>query len=172
MGERRSLETRKGYFFEEFVSGDIVNSSGRTITEADIVGFAALTGDWNAIHTDATYAAQTLFGQRVAHGLLGLSIATGLAMRTGILDETILAFREIRGWKFSQPIRIGDTIHLQIKIGETRPVPPLGGGVVTLLGELINQHGETVQRGEWVVLVKIQALAEKTVDTPVLGSPA
>jgi 3-hydroxybutyryl-CoA dehydratase len=154
MGEHRILECRKGYFFEEFTSGDLVHSGGRTVTEADIVNFAALTGDWNSIHTDMVYASQTMFGQRVAHGMLGLSIATALAMRTGILEETILAFREIRGWKFSQPILIGDTIHLEIKIGETRAIPPMGGGIVTLSGELVNQRGETVQRGEWVVLVK------------------
>jgi 3-hydroxybutyryl-CoA dehydratase len=156
MREKRALETRKGLFFEEFVTGDTVSSAGRTVTEADIVGFAALTGDWNPIHSDADYAAQTFFGQRIAHGLLGLSIASGLAMRTGILDDTILAFREVRGWKFSQPILIGDTIRLEIKIGETRPVPPLGGGIVTLHGELVNQRGQIVQHGDWVILVKNQ----------------
>ncbi|MBE0695590.1 MAG: MaoC family dehydratase N-terminal domain-containing protein [Anaerolineaceae bacterium] len=156
MREKRALEIRKGLFFEEFVTGETVSSAGRTVTEADIVGFAALIGDWNPIHSNAEYAAQTIFGQRVAHGMLGLSFATGLAMRTGILDDTILAFREVRGWKFSQPIFIGDTIHLEIKIGETRSVPPLGGGIVTLHGELINQRGQLVQQGDWVVLVKTQ----------------
>lgn len=154
MAEKRPLEVRKGYFFEEFAAGQIVDSPARTVTEADVVAFAALTGDWNAIHSDAEYAARQPYGQRIAHGMLGLSFATGLAMRTGILDETILAFREIRGWKYSLPIFLGDTIRLRVTIGETRPVPRLDGGLVTMRAELLNQRGELLQHGDWVVLVK------------------
>jgi acyl dehydratase len=156
MGEKRALEVPKGYYFEEFITGETVASGGRTVTEADLVNFSALTGDWAPIHTDAVYAAQQVFGQRVAHGALGFSFATALAMRTGILEDTILAFREIHRWKFSQPIFIGDTIHVTVKVGETRPVPRLGGGLVTFHAELINQHGQVVQHGDWVVLVKMR----------------
>jgi len=154
---KRLLESRKGFFFEEFFTGQVITSSARTITEADVVGFAGLTGDWNPIHSDAVYAAQQPFGQRIAHGMLGLSIATGLAMRTGILEDTLLAFREIRGWKFSLPIYLGDTIHVRVTTGETHPVPRLHGGLVTLHAELLNQRGELVQHGDWVVLVKDMA---------------
>jgi 3-hydroxybutyryl-CoA dehydratase len=156
MAEKRIVEARKGYFFEEFSNGQVVNTSARTVTEADVVAFAALTGDWNPIHSDAVYAAQQPFRQRLAHGMLGTSFATGLAMRTGILDGTILALREIRGWKYSLPIYLGDTIQVKITIGETRPVPRMGGGLVTMHAELLNQRGEIVQHGEWVILVKMQ----------------
>src|SRR5512139_2530917 len=104
------LASRRGLYFEEFNVGDVANTQGRTITEADIVNFAMLSGDWNTIHTDVEYAKQTMFGERIAHGMLGLSIATGLAVQLGFINETVIAFRSIE-WKFSAPMKIGDTIH-------------------------------------------------------------
>ena len=77
---------------------------GRTVTESDIVTFAGLSGDYNQIHTDVEYSRATTYGQRVAHGLLGISIASGLAMRTGILEDTVIFFREINNWKFIKSI--------------------------------------------------------------------
>jgi len=149
----KTLQARTGLYFEEFEVGQSVTSSGRTITEADVVGFAALSGDWNAIHTDAEYAADHPFGQRVAHGLLGLSIASGLAMRLGILEETALAFREIGSWKFSLPIFFGDTIRVRVTVTSTKAMRRIGGGLVTLKVEILNQDDKVVQRGSWGVLV-------------------
>ena len=83
-----------GLYFEEFSVGQSVTTLGRTLSEDAIFSFAGLTGDYNQIHTDAEFAKSSPFGQRVAHGLLGLSIASGLAMRTGILEGTVIAFRE------------------------------------------------------------------------------
>ena len=100
---------QRGLYFEEFNVGDTVTSAGRTITEGDIVNFAALSGDWNAIHVDAEYAKNGMFGERIAHGLLGLSIASGLAVQLGFIENTVLAFRGVN-WTFSGPIKIGDTI--------------------------------------------------------------
>ncbi len=154
MTEKRILAAKKGLFFEEFELGQSITSAGRTVTEADVVTFAGLTGDWTSIHTDAVYAATHPFGQRVAHGLLGFSIAVGLAMRLGFLDETILAFREISEWKFSLPIYLGDPIHMRATVSETRSVRRLGGGLVTLEVEILNQDEKIVQHGKWVVLVK------------------
>jgi acyl dehydratase len=150
----KPILVRRIFYFQDFEPGQTFTSAGRTVTEADIVAFAALTGDWNAIHTDAEYAAQHPVGQRVAHGLLGLSIASGLAVRLGFLEESLLAFREIDLWKFSLPILIGDTVHLKITITQTRPTPRLNGGIVTLAVELLNQNGRIVQHGSWSVLVK------------------
>ena len=147
------LAIRRGLYFEEFVLGDSMTSPARTITETDIVAFAALSGDWTAIHTDAEYAAQGNFGERVAHGLLGLSIASGLAVRLGFIEETAIAFREL-DWKFSLPIRIGDTVHMRAEVAEKKAVPRLGGGVITLNVELLNQRNEITQRGAWKMLVK------------------
>jgi len=156
MSEKRILLTRRGLYFEEYEAGQTISSSGRTVTEADIVAFAGLTGDWNPLHTDAVFAAQHPLGQRVAQGMLALSIAVALAARLGFLEETLLAFREISEWKFSQPVFIGDTIHMEALIAKTHPVPRLNGGVVTLEVEVKNQNGAVVQHGKWTVLVKSQ----------------
>jgi acyl dehydratase len=139
-------------YFEEFSPGQKVHTAARTVTEADIVGFAGLSGDFNQIHTDAVYAATTPFGQRVAHGLCVLSIASGLAVQTGIMEGTILAFREILEWKFSAPVYIGDTIRVQIEVLETKALPRLGGGAVTLVLDVQNQDGRSVQKGKWSAL--------------------
>jgi 3-hydroxybutyryl-CoA dehydratase len=160
MAEARALATRKGLYFEEFQVGQSVTSAGRTVTEADVVGFAAVTGDWTTIHTDAVYAAQHPFGQRVAHGLLGLSIASALAARLGFVEETVLALREISEWKFSLPIYLGDTIHIKITVSEARPMPRLGGGLVSFNVQILNQVDKVVQRGTWRLLVKSQRGAE------------
>lgn len=147
------MRDQRGMYFDDFEVGYHVTTAARTVTEADIVGFAALSGDWNPIHVDAEFASTTAFGERVAHGMLGLSIATGLAVRMGFLDDTIIAFRAI-DWKFSAPIRIGDTIHAAVEVAATQALPRLGGGQVIFNAEVINQRGETVQRGVWTMLVK------------------
>ncbi len=143
----------RGRTFEQFNVGDKVVTVGRTITEADIVAFAGLSGDFNRIHTDAAYAATTPFGQRVAHGLLVQSIATGLAVRTGIIEDTVLAFRE-QSCKFSVPVFIGDTIHVELEVLETKAFRRLGGGNVLMKISVINHKNEVVQRGEWTMLIK------------------
>jgi 3-hydroxybutyryl-CoA dehydratase len=147
------LVTRRGLYFEEFALGDSMTSPARTITETDIVAFAALSGDWTAIHTDAEYAAKGNFGERVAHGLLALSIASGLAVRLGFIEDTAIAFRELE-WKFSLPIKIGDTIHMRAEVIEKKALPRLGGGIVTLDVAVLNQRNEVTQRGAWKMLVK------------------
>jgi acyl dehydratase len=148
-----------GMYFEEFQVGQRVISLGRTITEADIVHFAGLSGDFNQIHTDAQYSQNTFFGQRVAHGLLGLSIASGLAVQTGVLLGTVIAFREIAEWKFVKPIFIGDTIHVEMEVVETKEMRRLGGGSVVMVIEVKNQQAETVMRGQWKVLVSSKPVA-------------
>lgn len=160
MTEKKILAPRKGYYFEEFEVGQVVNTVGRTITEADIVAFASFTGDWTTLHTDAEFAAQQPYGQRIAHGMLGLSVASALAVRLGILEETLLAFREIREWKFSQPIFIGDTVRVKLEISEVKPVARLGGGLVALEVELLNQRNQIVQHGTWTVIVKSREVPE------------
>jgi acyl dehydratase len=128
---------------------------GRTITESDVVSFAALSGDWNLIHTDVEYAKGHMFGQSVAHGLLILSIASGLAIRMGFLEETTLAFRGLE-WKMQRPVFIGDTIRVRVTVEETKPMARLGGGLVNFKVEVINQKDEVCQRGNWDMLVKAQ----------------
>ncbi len=149
------ITAKRGLFFEEFNVGDTVTSQGRTITEADIVAFAALSGDWNPIHTDAEHAKQGMFGERIAHGLLGLSVATGLAMQLGFITETAMAFRALE-WKFRGVIKIGDTIHMRAEVTEKKAVPRLGGGLVIFNVEVINQRGEVTQQGTWSMIIKLQ----------------
>ena len=142
----------RGLYFEEFEAGKEVVSPGRTITEADVVAFAGVSGDYNQLHTDDEFAKGLMFGQRIAHGMLVLSIATGLAARLGFIEGTALAFRELT-WKFSQPVFFGDTIHIKATCKETKPMPRLGGGVVKFDVRVANQDGKTVQRGEWQLLM-------------------
>src|SRR5574341_2664950 len=122
------LNVVNGKYFEEYEVGQKIRTEGRTITEADVMNFAGISGDFNPLHTDAVYAGQGPFGQRVAHGALGFSIATGLAYRTRILEGTVLAFRAVEEWKFSAPIYLGDTIHCEIEVTEIREARKLGGG--------------------------------------------
>lgn len=154
--EKKELVVRSGLYFEEFEVGHTATSVGRTITEADVVAFAALSGDWNQIHTDAEFSANQPFGQRVAHGLLLMSIASGLVMRLGFLEGTALAFREISDWKFSLPVFIGHTIRVRATVTETKLMRRLGGGLVSVKLEILNQDDKVVQRGTWGVLVKGQ----------------
>jgi acyl dehydratase len=125
----------------------------RTVTEDDIAGFARLSGDDNRIHTDPEFSKTTMFGKQVAHGLLGLAIASGLAWQTGILDGTVIAFREVKEWKFVKPVFIGDSIYVDLETIETKALPRIGGGSVTITLEVKNQKDEVCHRGLWTVLM-------------------
>jgi acyl dehydratase len=140
-------------YFEEFEIGQKVVSTPRTVTEADVVAFAGLSGDFNQIHTDAAYAAATPFGQRIAHGLCVMAIISGLITRTGVMEGTVLAFREIAEWKFSKPVFFGDTVHAEIEVIESKAIPRLGGGNVTIKISVVNQKGDVCQTGKWSVLM-------------------
>lgn len=142
-----------GLYFEEFSLGQKLVTEQRTITEQDIMTFAALTGDDNRIHTDPEFSKTTMFGRQVAHGLLGLSIASGLAWQTGILDGTVIAFREVNEWKFVKPVFIGDTIYVDMQVREAKALPRIGGGSVTITLEVKNQNDEVCHRGQWIVLM-------------------
>jgi acyl dehydratase len=147
------LKPPSGLYFEEYTVGASVTSQGRTVTEADVVNFASLSGDWNAIHTDREYAQTTPFEERIAHGLLVLSLSTGLAERLGFLRDTVIAFMGL-DWQFRNAVKIGDTIRLRATVAETRAMRRLGGGNVTFKVQILNQNDEVVQRGTWTVLVK------------------
>ncbi|MFQ6101105.1 MAG: MaoC/PaaZ C-terminal domain-containing protein [Anaerolineae bacterium] len=147
------LTRPRGRYFEEFELGDAVESVARTVTETDVVLFAGLSGDYNQLHTDAEFAKGTTFGERIAHGFLGLSIASGLASRLGFIEGTALAFRGLE-WKFRSPIKIGDTIHVRFEVSEKKEMPRLGGGLLTLSVAVLNQRDEIVQKGTWTALIK------------------
>ena len=144
-----------GYAYEDLYVGMSFRSPGRTITDADIVAFSGLTGDYSELHTSDVYAKASQFGRRVAHGMLGLAYAHGLMWaRTGELREIAIAFLGISDWKFLAPIFIGDTIFVNYRIGElrnskSRPTQ----AIATFDVEVVNQDGTLVQRGRKALLV-------------------
>lgn len=147
------FEARRGLYFEEFEVGQKMSTVGRTITEADLVNFAGVSADFNSIHTDIAYSTESFFEQRVAHGLLVLSVASGLAMRTGLLEGTVIAWRDIKDWRFSQPVFIGDTVHVELEVLETKAMPRLGGGQVNLSVKILKQDDKIAMKGNWGMLV-------------------
>ncbi|MGH2542314.1 MAG: MaoC/PaaZ C-terminal domain-containing protein, partial [Ardenticatenaceae bacterium] len=134
-------------------------SAGRTITEADIVGFAGVSGDFNPIHVNQDYAESTEYEQRIAHGLLVLSVASGLATGLGFMGDKVMAFMGL-DWKFRAPVFIGDTIRVQMTVARTRAVRRLGGGIVFFDAQVLKQDGEVTQKGSWQLLFKFRPSEE------------
>lgn len=127
-------------YFEEYTVGNTWVSKGRTITESDLVMFSAFSGDWFPLHTDKEYAANTMFQQRIAHGMSVLSIATGLLE----LDpKVVVAFYGMDHVRFTNPTFIGDTIHLEGKVLDLQEKAH-GRGMVLMQIEIKKQTGETV----------------------------
>ena len=143
----------RGKYFEDFETGQELATPARTITETDIVNFANLTWDTNPMHTDAEYGKTTMFGERVAHGLLGLSYTAGLGWQLGFLEGTVIAFMGLE-WKFKAPVKIGDTVRATVKVKQKKEMKAAGGGLVILEMRLLNQRDEVTQQGDWTVLVK------------------
>ena len=146
---------RLGYRYEDLFVGMKFRSPGRTITDADLMGFAGLTGDYSELHTSDVYARASQFGRKVAHGMLGLAYAHGLMWpRTGELRETAVAFLGIDGWKFVGPIFVGDTIFVDYELAElrdskSRPTQ----AIATFDVRLVKQDGSVVQQGRKILLV-------------------
>jgi acyl dehydratase len=138
-------------YFEDIQVGEEYASPGRTVTEADVVIFAGLSGDYNVLHTDAEFMKSSLFGERIAHGLLGLSIQQGLLDRV-VTSQVIGPLAAVK-WKFKGPIKIGDTIHVEARVTAKRDDEQRGWGVVTVARRVVNQRGEVVQEGETDQLV-------------------
>ncbi len=140
------MGAQRGPHFEEIRVGEEYTSPGRTVTEADIVIFAGLSGDYNVLHTDAEHMKGSIFGERIAHGLLGLSIQHGLLGRVmpGGTGERFATLK----WKFKGPIKIGDTIHVRARVAAKRDGDKPESGVVTIERRVLNQRGEVVQEGE------------------------
>jgi acyl dehydratase len=135
-----------GRFYEDFRVGEKFTTPARTITEADVSLFAGLSGDYNPVHTDAEYAKTTAFGQRVAHGPLGIALVSGLLSRLGIFDGTAAASLGI-DWKFRGPILIGDTLHVEMSVNSMRETRDPSRGIIVRDVQLVNQKGEVVQEG-------------------------
>jgi acyl dehydratase len=140
-------------YFEDIQVGDEYLSPGRTITEADIVAFAGLSGDYNVLHTDAEFMKSSIFGERIAHGLLGLSVSSGLGARAVPRPFATLAFLGLR-WRFKGPIKIGDTIKVQMKVTSKKETSKPDRGIVTVQRQVLNQRGELVQEGDTELMIE------------------
>jgi 3-hydroxybutyryl-CoA dehydratase len=136
-------------YFEDFKVGDVETTRARTITETDIVNFAAFSGDWYPLHTDVEYARKGPFGERIAHGMLVLSVATGLMP---LYQMAIVAFYGMDKVRFTAPTKIGDTIHVELEVVETKDKGDIGG-VIALKESVKNQRGEDVAISTMKVLI-------------------
>jgi acyl dehydratase len=137
-------------YYDDFHINQKFVTKGRTVTEADVVNFACLSWDNNPLHTDEEYASGTIFGKRIAHGLLGTVIHAGLSYH--LTEGTILAFLELT-WQFKLPIFIGDTIHVEQFVKEMRDSSNNDRGILTFQKEVINQRKEVVQTGTTTILL-------------------
>lgn len=144
-----------GKYFDEWVIGEEYVTPARTITETDVVMFAAMSGDYNELHTSDEFGKTTPFGKRIVHGLLGLAISHGLLFRLGILEGTAIAFLSIDSWQFKVPIFFGDTIHVKVKVIDKKASSSKPDrGVIKLKLQIIKQDGSVAQEGIKTLMVK------------------
>jgi acyl dehydratase len=142
-----------GRLYEEFEVGQRFETPRRTVIEADISSFAGLTADFNPLHMDDLFAAQSEFKGRITHGPMIVGMAFGLASRADVMDGTVLALLEI-GWKFLHPVRPGDTISAVVTVLDKRPTRSPKRGVVTLQIDVLNQRNDVVQIGTAKTLIR------------------
>ena len=139
-------------FYEDFGEGRSWTTASRALGEAEVAAFAELSGDRTYLHTDPEAAARGPFGERVAHGLLGLSVLSGLMINLGIVEGTVEAFLGL-AWRFTGPIRFGDQVRGEIAV-QARRLSRKGQGLVTFALKMKNQKDETVQEGEFTLMVR------------------
>ena len=144
---------KRGLTFDELSVGDSFLSPGRTVTETDVVTFAGLSGDFNPLHTDAVFASQGQFGQRIAHGMLVAAIGTGLGNQMGVLEGTTLALME-QIIRYKGAVKFGDTVTLRLAVKEKRETSKPERGVVIFDAPVLNQDGQTIIDMQWTLLMK------------------
>lgn len=143
-------------YFDDLQPGERHVTAGRTVTEADVVNFAGLSGDYNRLHVDADFAATTPFGERVAHGLLVLAIASGLSTRLPVseaMQPNILGLLDLQ-CRWPNATRLGDTVHVVLTITACTPTSKADRGVLSMKREVVNQRGETVMDSTWKLLLR------------------
>lgn len=145
-------------FFDDFKVGQSWLTPRRTISEADIVMFAGLTGDYNPVHTDEEFAKRTPFGTRILHGPAVFAIATGLEFRLGLKEGTAIAFLGMT-WNLKAPVKMGDTIHVYQRVDAVRLTSNPNRGIVTFWVEVRNQAGAVCQDGDWKVMFQTRAVS-------------
>jgi 3-hydroxybutyryl-CoA dehydratase len=162
--------TENHLFFDDIAVGQEWRSLGRTVTQADIVNFAGISGDFNPIHMDHEFAKTTPFQQPIAHGLLIFSIASGLGLHNPAMRT--LAFMSIRDWQFKDPVYVGDTIYVNTKVLQIEPGARGRRGVVTWQKQLVKQTGRVVQEGIVVSMVEGRASKRRNSSEAAHSAPA
>lgn len=142
----------RGLLFEQFNVGDTFVSQGRTVTEADVVQFAGLSGDFNPLHTDEEFGKSAPTGGRIAHGMLVAAMATGMANWLGVFEGTTLALME-QVLQYKAPVKFGDTLHLELTVADKKETSKPERGVVVFEARMVNQEAKAVLEGRWTLLM-------------------
>jgi acyl dehydratase len=157
----------KGKVFENFQPGDRCLTGRRTITEHDILQFVTLVGLTEPLFLDLEYIKNdSIYGERIAPGSLTFGMAEGLTVQTGMIHGTGLAFAGLDRMRLFGPVKVGDTIQVEIEVLDTKPVPQRGGGIVRYRHWVKNQRGETIMEYDVARLIrgeKGRATAEEKV---------
>ena len=143
--------------FEDVEEGDTDVTQGRTITETDVTNFAGVSGDFNHLHTDAERMSESMFGERIAHGMLVVSAATGLLWQARSPEEreAVVAFYGIDDLRFRQPTYVGDTVRVETEVVETERKPDSAGtGTVRYGLEVVKQDGTVAIACETISLLE------------------
>ena len=142
-------------YWEEYEVGQTFESVGRTVTEADFVMHSAFSGDWTELHTNAEYAEDSMFGERVAHGPMTFILATGFVYRCGFLERRVVAFLGMNYMDIPAPVHAGDTISLDMEVTEKKAFSSRDdAGMVTIDTVMTNQDGESVFEGDMKFMIK------------------
>jgi acyl dehydratase len=149
-------------YYEDVVLGTEFLSPGRTVTEADLTMVCMLSGDWNPLHCDAEFAAQSPFGQRIVGGVYGLIYLTGAISRWSMFADTTLGMLSIEDWSFKHPVFIGDTLKVKMVFADKRVTSKPDRGIVQRAFEIINQQGIVVQSGKSALMVRRRTNAADT----------
>jgi acyl dehydratase len=143
--------------FEDLEVGQVFESAGRTVTEADFVMHSMFTGDWTELHTNREYAEDGPFGARIAQGPMTFILSTGLFQRTGVVERTVVAFLGMNYMDIPNPVYIGDTVSAAFEVATKRELDSRSdAGYVEIDGEMTNQEGETVFAGDMKFLFRRQ----------------
>ena len=144
------------HWFEDFSAGQVFLSQARTVTETDVVTFAGWSWDTNPVHTNAVSAGSGRYGQRIAHGVLGLSVALGLTSRIGVFEGCSIALLGIDDWRFRRPLRIGDTVRCRVEVLDTRLTSRGDAGILRRRLTLLDQDDAVLQDGEIGLMVALR----------------
>ncbi len=143
----------RGTYFSEFEVGQSFVSGGRTVTEADVVNFAGISGDYNPLHIDQSFAETTPFKQRIAHGMLSASISTGLAQTLGIFEGTTIGLMG-QTFQYKAPVFFGDTIRISLTVESVKASSKGGKGVVNFRSDILKQDDTVAVTGSWTVMFR------------------